>query len=233
MKSRIIKTALLSMLLLPVFASAQLLQQQDVIRLQAAGEVSINPDIAILKIAVTTEDENVAEAISENARKMNQVVQVIEKEIKDHSKIQTSRYQLNPINEYDQETKRSYITGYRVTNEVTVESNNLEGLGELIDDVVEVGSNQIQQLSFSHSDIDNLRDQALQAAITNGIEQANMMATTAGLEVTRVVEISTYAAQPGPTPVYREMAMMNDAKTTILPGEMMVVQQVYMTFAIN
>lgn len=233
MKTIFLRLALIGFAMLPVLGQAQALTTADMIHLQARGEVDAKPDIAVIKIAVTTEDENAAEAISENARKMNQVVQVLEKEIKDASKIQTSRYQLNPVNQYDQETKRSVIVGYRVTNEVVVESDNIKGLGDLIDDVVEVGSNQIQQLSFSHSELEALQDAALKNAIANGIAQANVMAEAAGVKVVRVAEISTVSYQPGPVPMYREMAMSADMNTPILPGEILVSQQVNMSFVID
>jgi hypothetical protein len=225
---------LFAMFSLPFVASAQMPMQDDVIRLQATGEINVKPDIAIVQIAVTTENQNAGQAITANAEKMDQVLAVLKNAIKDESKIQTSRFHLMPISQYDQETRSSEITGYRVTNEVSIESSDIAGLGPLIDNVVAVGSNQIQQLSFSSSELQSYKDQALKQAISNGMAQANMMAEVAGLQVSRIIEISTYMPQMGPMPVYRESGMMMaDAQTQLQPGEITVSQQINMTFAVQ
>ncbi len=234
MRTLLGKLCFIYFLLLPLWAMAFTLPFQDnTIRLQATGEVAVTPDRAVLTIAVTTENAEASLAIADNAQKMNQVVEVLRKAIPDETKIQTNRFQLNPIMQYDQQTQRNYTTGYRVTNEVIVQYDNLGALGALIDNVVAVGSNDIQQLTFTRSDIDALQDQALQMAIANGIVQADLMAKAASVKVTHIKEINTYLTSPDPGPVYGGMLMKADANTPILPGEMKVSQTIYMTFGIE
>ena len=58
--------------------------------------------------------------------------------IKDEN-IQTIQYSVNVVNEYDDRGLPKGVSGYQVSNQVAVTTNDIEGLGKLIDDVVEAG----------------------------------------------------------------------------------------------
>ena len=56
------------------------------------------------------------------------------------------------------------IDGYTATNVVQVETDDLEGVGRLIDVAIEAGANRVQQLSFGLKDDQPVRAEALREA---------------------------------------------------------------------
>lgn len=206
----------------------------NTLRLSATGEVNVTPNMAFVAVAVTTEAKSAETAVKDNALKMDAVVKALKSKLKEQDTLQTGTYQLNPVYYTDRDTRQSTITGYRVSNQINIEYHNLETLGDLLDTVVKQGINQIQQLQFSHTDADELGNQALEKAIANGKALASLAAKEAGVDIKHIKDLSLMDSRPGP--VYREMAMAMDAggpKTSIIPGELSITRSVSMVFAID
>jgi uncharacterized protein len=206
----------------------------NVIRLSSTGEVKVEPNMASITIAVTSQAKTADAAVKDNAKRMEKVTKALQAKLAKNDTLQTSQYQLIPVYFHDRESSETKITGYRVSNQITVEYHNLNTFGSLLDTLVDSGINQIDNLRFGHTDIAALQKKALEQAIAQAKVTAEVIAKSAGVTIKGIKEIASFESNPGP--VYREMAMAMDARGTasqVMPGELTVSSTVNMVYAIN
>ncbi|MGH7791924.1 MAG: SIMPL domain-containing protein, partial [Thermodesulfobacteriota bacterium] len=187
-------------------------------------------------LAVENSAKTASEAAKQNAEKMNSVIGQLKTLISKEDKISTAGYQLFPVYEYDEKTRRSVLTGYRASNQVVVEIKNLSQLGKLIDSSTQVGANRIDSISFGTEKKDEYRRQALVGAVGDAKATAETVAKAAGVRIVKIVRISPSYEVPGP--VYRDflqakVAAAESAPTPIEPGELTVSATVNIVYEIE
>ena len=125
---------------------------------------------------------------------------------------------------------RSVITGYEVSNNLTVLVRDLETVDDVIDGAVDAGGDNIRfnGLSFSLEDTTELETEARSAAVSNLEDKAAELASLAGVDLGQLVYLTeTGGATP---PIVRaEFALARAAAdsagsiaTPISPGEVSV-----------
>ena len=108
---------------------------------------------------------------------------------------------------------------------------NLPSLGEVLDAVVEAGSNQINGIQFDIDNKEGVLNQARNRAVKDARARAELYAQAAGVKLGNVINIQeTGAVIPQPRPMVR-MAMA-EAAVPIAAGEQELVASVSMTFEI-
>ena len=125
---------------------------------------------------------------------------------------------------------RSVITGYEVSNNLTVLVRNLESVDDVIDGAVDAGGDNIRfnGLNFSLDDTSELQSEARASAVLNLEEKAAELAGLAGVQLGDLVYLSESGGAP--PPVFKaEFAVAQSAfaadrgvSTPISPGEISV-----------
>jgi uncharacterized protein YggE len=211
--------------------------EKNTLRVSGKGKVTAKPDKANIAISVDTTNQNASIAVKENAEKMNRVMEKLKTQIGKNDKISTTGYSLTPVYTYDEKTRKSELSGYRVSNSIIVESKNLDRVGKLIDSATQAGANRIDRLSFDTDKRDEYRKQALVKAVQDARETADIVAKAAGVTIVKIIQISP--SYEIPTPIYREFALTAKATpappppTQIEPGEITVNASVNMVFEIQ
>lgn len=205
------------------------------ITVQGNGEVHIAPNTASVQVAVETTAEQANQAVETNAAQMTQVVNQLKSKLGKDDKLSTSRYSLNPVNQYDQTKQQSVLTGYQVTNYVTFTTKQLNELGSILDSLAQVGANRIDSLQFSHDEWNTYEQQALGVAVKDAHDTAKTLADAANVKLGPVQQIQPQSS--GVVPL-RESIMaksqLNAASSTpVEPGELTVSQSVSVTYSIN
>lgn len=206
----------------------------SVMRLSSSGEVVVTPNIVEIDISVETQAPTAEVAAAENAKKMKAVTEKLQQLLDKTGSFKTASYQVDPIYQMDREQRNNVLTGYRVSNQVSVKTMNLVGLGAMLDALMKAGANQIQNLSFSHSENDQLEQQALALAIKRAQEQAAYAAKVAGVKIMKIQEMDLPDSRP--SPIFRKngmMALEAAATTPVTPGELTITKQVSMVFVIG
>jgi uncharacterized protein YggE len=159
------------------------------------GEVSVAPDRAVLRLGAVAQAAKASEAQSQ----VNQVVQNIIKDIKTlgvaDKNIATIDLSIYPVYgnqqpEPQDQTTQPVIRGYRASNIIRVQIENLERLGGVIDAGLNAGANRIEGLSFDLKDDGASRAQALRLATEEADAKANAIATAMGVEIVGIKQIS-------------------------------------------
>jgi uncharacterized protein len=196
------------------------------------GEIKSSPDRATIMFAVETRAATAAAAGSDNARRQRAVIDTLRKLGIPESRISTTGYQVSPEYSYQQGTSPRLIA-YTARNAIRVEVEQLSLLGRYIDAALGAGANQISSLDFKSSREDELRREALAAAVTQARADAEAMARAAGGTLGGLLEVSSgYDFRP---PMPMEMSAMRvkaaDVETPIVPGEQSTVATVTASWA--
>lgn len=189
----------------------------------ATGEATIVPDRAAVYIGVQTRASTAAAAARENAQRQRAVIDTMVALGISRDQISTENYSVMPDTRFDQQTQKTTITGYIVSNVVRVEVRRIEQVAAVLDASLAKGANQINSLDFFASNADSSRHLALVQAIARARADAEVMARAAGGSLGALIELSTNAE--GPRPVYRmQVSALSEARaaTPIEPGQQRV-----------
>jgi uncharacterized protein YggE len=116
------------------------------------------------------------------------------------------------------------LTGYQVSNQVTVTVRDLKKLGRAVDATVGAGANQVNGISFGLADPTAAENAAREAAVKALAAKAELYARATGYRIARLVTLSEgggYSAPP-PMPVMAMRAQMKDESTPVAGGELRV-----------
>ena len=219
----------------PVLAQVQVQSQGPVVQLGITENVSLDPDIANLSAGVTTVAPTAVEAMRQNARQMNQVVDRIESLGIDEDDIQTSGIELNPDYQYNQSTGQQVFRGYRVSNRVSVKVRDIPRTGEILDALVAVGATDIGGIGWGVDDPSEAVEEARTMAWATGRERAMTYARMAGYSDIRLLEVSENVMTSRPMP-YNEIvvtgarAVSASDTTPVRPGQANVSATVNFTY---
>jgi len=202
-----------------------------------SGDVSATPDRAAVHLGAVAEAKQAIEA----QKQLNQIMQRVVKDIKAmgiaDEKIRTDRLSLypvysNPGRRTDQEPEAPRIVGYRATNTVRVQVDDLERVGSVIDAGITAGANQLANFSFELRDDGKYRREALKLAAQEARVKAEAIAAAMNLQLGEVVEIREEGART-PYPTERKYAAPASAGTQIQPGQIEVSAGVSIRFKLN
>ena len=170
---------LLLILTLSLFAASALAEGNTVSAIGTAT-VTLEPDMATFSVGITTQDALVATAQAANTTAMQAVLDALTALGISQEDVQTDNYSVYPVYNYDSSTPT--VTGYEVSNTVTVIVRSIGQLPSLLDAAVEAGANNVYSLGFQSSEQAAAYDQALKAAAQDAQRKAAMMAQAIGRE---------------------------------------------------
>jgi len=187
-------------------AQSQYLLNRNLIFAEGTADVTGQNDSAMISLSIQSEAHEMEKAATDNATKTEAVLQAVNAlRIKD-LKVRTRNYRVSPQKEF--KVKPPVTKGYEVRNEIEITT---EGFApwELSDQVSKVigaalknGANTVSNIQFYIKDKQALEKQGLSIATKKAMAQAKVLASAAGLELGRIVSIST---QPIAVPIRAEM----------------------------
>lgn len=186
--------------LVPAGARAEEKRMERTVTVTASGTVEAAPDRARVNTGVTVEASTARDALTKNTESMTKVIAELKGKGVDGKDIQTSSFNIDPIMVYPKEGSPPQITGYRVTNQVSVLVRDLAKLGEVLDQLVTAGANQVNSLDFEVSKAETLKDDARKAAMSNAYRRAELLAKAGGAELGSVLQIAEDVAFAPPRP---------------------------------
>jgi uncharacterized protein YggE len=203
------------------------------ISLTGHGEVRSVPDVATVTSGVASEAATASEALAANTQAMNAIFTALKDAGIAEKDIQTSNFMVQPRYNYP-ENKAPELAGYVVSNNVTITARKIDGLGALLDKLVQAGSNQINGIAFSVSEPDAALDEARKRAVEDATRKAKIYAGATGVTLGPVVTISESGGYQPPVPMVRAKAMMADsAPVPVAAGEQALAVDVNITWEIK
>ena len=176
--------------------------------------VAVAPDMAVIRVGVTSAGKTAREASDINARQMTAVLAAIKDAGIGPRDIQTSRLSLQP--QYDpNRSGTARLLGFQATNQITFNIRDIDKLAGIIDQAIAAGANEMSGLEFVVSEQSKLLDQARDDAIADARRKAERYARAAGVKLGAVTSIS----EEGSTPQPRLIQAMRAGAAPVAPGE--------------
>jgi uncharacterized protein YggE len=192
--SRLSGIALLTMAAAVVTAPAQGQQAQSQsdgrVIVIGEGSVSVTPDHAQIESGVTTRAKTVKEAVDVNSKLMAAITSALLGSGIAQNDVQTSRFSVQPVYAPQEPRTEPKLSGYSVSNHVTVKIRQIDKVGEILDRLVAAGSTDLGNIEFLASDPSKALDQAREAAIDDARHKAQVYTQAFGLQLGRVVWIT-------------------------------------------
>jgi len=240
MRNALLAALAIGAAILPAAAEAQQASISQTIAgtrldVNATGEVTRVPDVAIISAGVVSRAPTASAALQETAARIDRVLAALKRAGVADRDVQTSNVNLNAEYRYP-ENQAPQLVGYTATNSVTIRFRDIRSTGKILDALVNQGANQISGPSLVVDKPEAALDEARSKAIAIGRERAEIYARSLGMRVARVVSVNesggSYPAPP-PMPMYARAEAAQAADTRIVPGEQKLQVNLAMTFELQ
>jgi uncharacterized protein YggE len=188
----------------------------NTISVSGTADVFAVPDTATFSYSVMVSNaKDVTTAQTEVNTKGNTIMTYLKGQGVDEKDIQTTDYSVNPHYEYSQAAcssnfcppGRQTLTGYDVSETVTVKVRDTKKAGDLLSGIGSKGATNLSGLSFTIDDQTKLEAEARTKAINDARAKADELAKELGVSLVRVVGFS----ENGNGPIYYAKTMSMDA----------------------
>lgn len=219
----------------PAMAQQNSAQPSPRISVNGEGEVSVAPDMAILNLTVLREGDTARAALTASSDAMKQVLAALKEAGIAERDLQTSGLNIQPRfaqpgKERNVEPK---ITGYTVSNGLTVRVRKLTDAGAILDKAVSLGVNQGGGIVFAKDDLKPTLTEARKLAVADAIARAKTLAEAADIKLGKILSIEEQSGLPRPMPYGAPMRMAaSDASVPLAAGENTYRTQVNVVFEI-
>jgi uncharacterized protein len=181
--------AFATMLLLMLPAMAEETTMQRMISINGHGETRRAPDLATIQIGVTSYAKTAKAAVAQNSKTMQGLLDGLKASGISNRDLQTSNFSVNARLIYANDGTQPKQDGYDVSNTLAVTVRELAKLGEILDRAVDLGSNQINGISFGIEDSTKAMDDARKEAVADARRKAELYAAAAGVTLGDVLSI--------------------------------------------
>lgn len=201
------------------------------------GEVRVQPDTVVLQLEVGATEPSGAAAKKEVDQRINRFLAASERAGLDKTQITAGQLHINARWEY-QNQERVFM-GYQASRNLQVRLSELERLSDVVDMALDNGISNVQQLSYEHSQSDQLIQQAHQKAVQNSKDKAESLAAAYGARLGLIYSVHYQRADIDlPTPIRPEAAMARasfaaDSAGVYLQEEMVFSDTIQVVFDLS
>ncbi len=202
------------------------------ITVSAQGSVTADPDIAYFSAGVVTDGETARDALAKNSAGMAKLIDGLKAVGLAGGDLQTAAVNVEPRYTQAKENRNQQVlSGYRVTNQLHLIVRDVKRMGEIMDQAIALGANQLGRVTFEVSNADRLKDEARLAAVANARRRAELFAKAAGVELGPVLRIfeEPQEARLAPIGVQRALA----GAVPIEPGSRSLTSEVQVTWGLR
>lgn len=157
------------------------------------AEIMVPPDQVSISLGVTTESTTAKKAVADNTQKMQALVQSLNDLGITDNDYKTQNFQVQPVwsnrpNGVSASWKASIIA-YRVTNTLSVTTQELSLVGDIIGATTAAGANEINSIQFSLFNARQYRRQAITQAMENAKADADVLVAASGDRIKRTLSL--------------------------------------------
>lgn len=197
------------------------------------GEVRLPPTYAILTVNVATRANAAVEAASQNARRVEAIMNALRSAGLAEKDIATSGYRLEQSYEYPRNAEPR-PAGFTANTTIRAEVRPLESLGKVIDAAIAGGATGVSGIQFLASNTEEARRSAMAEAVRQARADAEAIARAAGGTLGRLIALNSGGvSQPIPRDMYNAQLMSTvvttagASPTNIVPAELNVTAMVF------
>lgn len=231
---RIIAIALMMIMLLGCGALAE-----GTLNVTGSGTVYVAADRVSASLGISISGEDLAELQNQANERMSAICQALLDAGLEGSNISTNYLYISPRYDYSGEMEK--ITGYSISNSLTILTDDIDSIGSYIDAAFAAGANTFDSIDFTTKDDSEAQRKALELAVADAQGKAEVIAAASGRSLGDILTISQgeeddysyYNSTAGSGMLYKEAAAMDGAATTVRAAQIKVSAQVQISYALN
>ena len=233
MKKLIALTLALLMLALPALAeTTRPAAEGATLTVTGSATVTLEADYAQVSVGVSTHAATVEEATAQNGEAIRSVIAALTAAGIPEEDVATSSYSVYA--EYDYQTGEAVLTGYNVSNQLTVIIRDMTAIGATLDKATAAGANSIHSVTFCSTQSAAAQDEAMTYAVQDAIRKGDLLATAAGLQTGCILSITeSSATHYTVTTTYKAAATRDAVSNVILPDDLSVSASVTVVFELK
>ncbi len=212
------------------------------ITVSGSGTAQLPPDQAHISGNVETQADTADNALSQNSTTVQAVLAAVRAAGVPDANISTTNVSVYPIFSNTNPTSTNEpappptIIGYRASNGVDVKVTDLTQVGDLIQTMVSAGVNDFGGVQYGLQNPEQIRQMALQAAISDAQASAQTAAAALGVKLGGILNFTTNSNSAPPIPAPRAAFAVASAPAAppppVIPGPQTADATVTVTFAI-
>lgn len=150
---------------------------EQTISVSGTATASSSPDSLVIILGVESEAKTANESLSENSNSLNSVISSLTNSGLSEDDIQTSNFSIYPMYDSIKDFNGNWqqvLTGYRVSNILSIQTDKIDSAGDIIDAAVSSGANRVDNVSFQLSDdkYQKISDDLIADAINDATQKA-------------------------------------------------------------
>ncbi|SHK65272.1 hypothetical protein SAMN05216582_11121 [Selenomonas ruminantium] len=207
--------------------------EAPVLSVDGRGSAAITPDQAVITVGVTTHARNANQAQAENAQKSAAITQALQRMGVAANDIKSQNFSFAPDYHMD-EKRRNEISGYTANHSLQVNVRDVAKIGKIIDAALNAGANEVTSLRFSVSNQNKVRQEALEQAIADARNKADIIARGLGRQIVGIKSVSESTGYIEARSYSGNMMMAaKAADTNIEPGTISLDASVHIDFLLS
>lgn len=155
------------------------------LKVRGTGIVSVTADVARVVLGVRETSEDVRDAQAIVNEKINAIYAALIEAGVESKDIGTESLYIYASYDYANYSEGK-VVGYTATNTISVTTTQIDKVGEYIDIAFASGANSLDTVNFSSRDNEEAQKEALQLAVQNAYEKAEVIAEAAGMQIVSV-----------------------------------------------
>ena len=209
--------------------------QQAGISVSGEGKVTVTPDIVNVQYGIQAQALTVADAQSQAANAINNVMAALTANGVAQIDIQTQSYSIQQTTSWDNNKQIQIVTGYQVNNYLNIKIRDVAKAGIIIDAATAAGGNltRVNSIQFGIADPTAYNDQVREKAMTDAKDTAAQLAKLAGVTLGKPISISENVSSPIVPPIYYNGATDAKSSTAITPGTFDITMTVQVLYTIK
>lgn len=198
---------------------------------RGTGRVSMEPDVAELRLGVSVARPTVATARADAAAAMTAILAAVTGAGVERRDVRTSLLSVQPRYDY-RDGQAPVLTGYELADVVEVTVRDLARLGDVIDGTLGAGATSLDGLTFRVDDPTAAEVEARRRAMAAARARADVLAEAGRLRIVGVQDIVEGDAVRPPSPLGKaeRMLMAADVATPVEAGSTEVAVTVSVTY---
>ena len=183
-----LRKAVAAIIAVTLMLTVSLALAETKITVTGTGEIQVSADTATVSLGVNARDKDVLVA----QQKANETISAIRKALMElgvpEECINTEFMDIYPIYDYDSDQEQ--VQAYNAGSTLAIKVTDINIAGQVVDSAFAAGANTLNGISFTVSDTDAARAEALKKAVTDARSKAEALAEAAGLTITEAVTIT-------------------------------------------
>ena len=180
---RIIAIALMMIMLLGCGALAE-----GTLNVTGSGTVYVAADRVSASLGISISGEDLAELQNQANERMSAICQALLDAGLEGSNISTNYLYISPRYDYSGEMEK--ITGYSISNSLTILTDDIDSIGSYIDAAFAAGANTFDSINFTTKDESAAQRKALELAVADAQGKAEVIAAASGRSLGDILTIS-------------------------------------------